>query len=145
MEQDLPAEIRVFIYEEVMVLPCIIDKTPVKRHNNQAARLPDWKLRARITDAFNLMQTCKTIYAESQQIFWSQNTFSLHATPKYGIWPRPDVRGNLDRHSALIDECKWKVKFAVESAESQKMIRKLAWAFPSDPVGTVFDCASYGH
>jgi hypothetical protein len=135
----LPAEVRLPIYDHIIVIHGVIDKIAVKQRNNMAAQYVKWETRAAIADAFNLMQTCKTVHKEAQQIFWGQNIFAIHATPPFGIWPRPDVPADdLSTLFVLTNKWKWKITLAVESTESQKMIRRLLWVFPKDPVSIHF-------
>jgi hypothetical protein len=136
----LPAEVRLLIYDHVMIIDFAIDKIMVKRRNNTAARHPQWRSRAQIADAFSFMQTCRAVYNEAQQIFWGKNFFIIHASPPFGVWPRPDVRDDdLWTQFDLTNNCKWKITLAVESAQSQKMICKLLWLFPEDPVSSWLD------
>jgi len=63
---DLPAELRIAIYELVLVLPRAIDLEPTN-HRRIAPRL-------------DLFLTCRQVHEEAYKVFYSRNTFRLFPT-----------------------------------------------------------------
>jgi hypothetical protein len=73
---DLPAELRVQVYEEVVVVGKVF-YTPERIEAQNERRFKDWKLYRK--PQLQLLRVCKTIHQEAEKVYLSKNLFVLPA------------------------------------------------------------------
>jgi hypothetical protein len=71
---DLPAELRVQVYEEVVVVGKVF-YTPERIEAQNERRFKDWKLYRK--PQLQLLRVCKTIHQEAEKVYLSKNLFVL--------------------------------------------------------------------
>jgi hypothetical protein len=71
---DLPAELRVRIYEEALVVGKVF-YTPDEWDRDHQVRFDDWELYR--TPQVQLLRVCKQIHGEAEQVYLSKNLFVL--------------------------------------------------------------------